>query len=175
MEWLFSPQLLVLGVLVASAVAIQLRGRERMSLKRQVTDYSTFTAPFNVFLYAASAVPNRPYLDVAAFPELDVLRRNWEAIRDEAHALYAAGHIRADGRPRRRVRQLAVQEGLEAVLSQVVRRADGVGAPAVPDHRRPARRPARTCMPRCSAWSGRTAGSASTAIRSPPRCATTSA
>lgn len=95
MEWLLSPQMLVLGILVASAVAIQLRGRERMSFKRQVTDYSTFTAPFNVFLYAASAVPNRPYLDLADFPELDVLRHNWAAIRDEARALYEAGHIRA--------------------------------------------------------------------------------
>ena len=95
MEVLLSPQALFLAVLIASAVAIQLRGRERMSLKRQASDYSTFTAPYNVFLYLTSAVPNRPYLDVAAFPELDLLRRNWLAIRDEALALYAAGHIRA--------------------------------------------------------------------------------
>lgn len=90
-----SPQALLLAVVVASAVAIQLRGRERLSLKRQVSDYSTFTAPYNVFLFATSAVPNRPYLDLAAFPELELLRGNWQAIRDEARALYAAGHIRA--------------------------------------------------------------------------------
>lgn len=95
MDLLLSPQALLLAVLAAAAVAIQLRGRERMSLKRQATDYSTFTAPYNVFLYLASAVPNRPYLDLAAFPELALLQRNWQAIRDEARALHAAGHIRA--------------------------------------------------------------------------------
>jgi beta-hydroxylase len=95
MEVLLSPQGLLLALVVASAVAIQLRGRERMSLRRQVSDVSTFTAPYNVFLYLASAVPNRPYLDLAAFPELELLRRNWQAIRDEARALHAAGHIGA--------------------------------------------------------------------------------
>ncbi|MBX3023705.1 aspartyl/asparaginyl beta-hydroxylase domain-containing protein [bacterium] len=95
MDVLLSPQALALAVLVAATVAVHLRGRERMSLKRQVSDYSTFTAPYNVFLYLASAVPNRPYLDLAAFPELELLRRNWEAIRDEARALHEAGHIRA--------------------------------------------------------------------------------
>jgi len=95
LDILMSPQALVLAVVVASAVAIQLRGRERMSLKRQASDYSTFTAPYNVFLFATSAVPNRPYLDLAAFPELELLRGNWQAIRDEARALYDAGHIRA--------------------------------------------------------------------------------
>ena len=95
LDVLLSPQALMLAVVVASAVAIQLRGRERMSLKRQASDYSTFTAPYNVFLFATSAVPNRPYLDLAAFPELELLRGNWQAIRDESRALYYAGHIRA--------------------------------------------------------------------------------
>jgi beta-hydroxylase len=95
MDVLLSPQALLLGVVIASAIAIQLRGRERLSFKRQVGDYSTFTAPYNVFLFLTSAVPNRPYLDLAAFPELELLRGNWQAIRDEAQALYDAGHIRA--------------------------------------------------------------------------------
>src|SRR5579862_9785675 len=86
MEFL-SPQLLALALFAAAAIGIQLRGRERMSLTRQLTDYSTFMAPYNAFLYMTSAVPNRPYLDAAAFPELDELRQNWEAIRDEARAL----------------------------------------------------------------------------------------
>lgn len=95
LDVLLSPQAALLAVLIASAVAIQLRGRERLSLKRQVGDYSTFTAPYNVFLFLTSAVPNRPYLDLAAFPELELLRGNWQTIRDEAQALYDAGHIRA--------------------------------------------------------------------------------
>lgn len=95
MEVLLSPQAALLMLVIAAAVAVQLRGRERLSLKRQIGDYSSFTAPYNVFLYLTSAVPNRPYLDLAAFPELGLLRDHWQAIRAEAQALHAAGHIRA--------------------------------------------------------------------------------
>src|SRR5690606_16468674 len=42
-----------------------------------------------------SAVPNKPFLDVRAFPELDRLRENWQTIRDEGLALFDEGHIKA--------------------------------------------------------------------------------
>jgi beta-hydroxylase len=96
---LLSPRALPLVVLVVAATAIQLRGQARLSIRRQITDLSTFTAPYNLFLYLASRVPNQPYLDAGEFPELAVLARQWEVFRDEARALYAAGHIRqAEGR-----------------------------------------------------------------------------
>ena len=43
-------------------------------------------APYNVLLYAFSAVPNKPFPDISAFPELAPLREHWETIRDEGQA-----------------------------------------------------------------------------------------
>jgi beta-hydroxylase len=42
-----------------------------------------------------SAVPNKPFIDVAQFPELKPLTDNWQTLRDEAVKLFEAGHIRA--------------------------------------------------------------------------------
>src|SRR5437870_7096161 len=93
MSGLLAPQFVALYILIASVCAIQLRGRVRLRFARQLTDISTFTAPYNVFVYLFSAVPNRPLLEAAWFPELEALRRNWETIRDEARALLDAGRI----------------------------------------------------------------------------------
>ena len=90
---LFASQIAAMVVLAAAAATIHFRGKVRLRFVRQLTDYSTFTAPFNVFVYLCSAVPNRPMLDAARFPKLDLLREHWETIRDEARALYEAGHI----------------------------------------------------------------------------------
>ena len=38
-------------------------------------------------LAGLSAVPAKPYLDLADFPQLKPLRDNWQVIRDEAMAL----------------------------------------------------------------------------------------
>jgi len=81
-----------------SVLWIQLRGRERLSFMRQLADHSTFLAPYNVFAYAFSAVPNHPRLDPSAFPQLARLTAEWETIRDEALALQRAGQIRATER-----------------------------------------------------------------------------
>jgi beta-hydroxylase len=95
---LLAPRFLAFYALVASAIAVHRRGRVRFSFRRQLTDYSTFTAPYNVFVYLRSAMPNEPYLPLSAFPELDTLRRSWKTIREEARALDAASHIRrSDG------------------------------------------------------------------------------
>jgi beta-hydroxylase len=88
-------RLSALGALVASALYVHLRGKVRLSLRRQVTDHSTFLAPFNALMYLFSAVPTKPILDVKDFPELAKLRDNWRTIRDEALKLYEIGHIRA--------------------------------------------------------------------------------
>src|SRR5262245_47495987 len=93
MDLLLAPRFVVLYVLIVSAVAIQLRGRVRLRLNRQLTDISTFTAPYNLFVYLFSAVPNRPLLETAWFPSLQALGDNWQTIRDEACALHAAGRI----------------------------------------------------------------------------------
>src|SRR5690348_18056127 len=75
---------IVLAVLVACALYVHFRGRERHKFLRQITDHSTFMAPINVLMYAFSRVPATPYLAIADFPELENLRSNWQTIRDEA-------------------------------------------------------------------------------------------
>lgn len=92
---LLSPKLIVLYVFVASALVVHFRGRVRHTFFRQLTDHSSLLAPFNVLMYAFSAVPNRPFLDLDRFPELSALTENWRAIRDEALPLVAEGYVRA--------------------------------------------------------------------------------
>ncbi len=92
---LFAPQLTVLYALAASALLIQLRGSVRFPFARQLTDHSTFTAPYNVLMYLFSAVPNRPYIPVESLPELAKLKANWQAIREEALDLFDQGRIKA--------------------------------------------------------------------------------
>ncbi|MFO1396812.1 MAG: aspartyl/asparaginyl beta-hydroxylase domain-containing protein [Burkholderiales bacterium] len=77
------------------ALWVHTRGRERHRFHRQLTDHSTVIAPFNAIMYGYSAVPNQPFVDVAAFPELKPLQDNWKMIRDEALGLFDEGHIRA--------------------------------------------------------------------------------
>ena len=77
------------------ALFVHYRGRERHKFHRQLTDHSTVIAPYNAIMYGFSAVPNRPYIDVAQFPELRPLQDNWQLIRDEALKLFDDGHIRA--------------------------------------------------------------------------------
>ena len=70
------------------------RGRVRLRFDRQLVDHSAIFAPYNVVMYAFSAVPARPILDRRLFPELNVLQLHWRTIRDEAIGLFDAGHIR---------------------------------------------------------------------------------
>ncbi|MEM8813261.1 MAG: aspartyl/asparaginyl beta-hydroxylase domain-containing protein [Pseudomonadota bacterium] len=88
-------RLLLLALFVGSALYVHYRGQVRHKLTRQLTDHSTFLAPINLPLYAFSAVPNDPYVDRSAFPELDRLKDNWEVIRDEGLALLSNGEIKA--------------------------------------------------------------------------------
>jgi len=94
LAFLLTPRMLVLEAIVASAVAIHYRGRERLKFLRQLTDHSTFMAPYNCLAYLFSAVPNTPFLDVKRFPDLKPLGDNWRVIRDEAVALYEQARIR---------------------------------------------------------------------------------
>jgi beta-hydroxylase len=95
---LFVVELVVLAGFAAAALHVHFRGRDRLEFRRQITDHSTFIAPYNCLVYLFSAVGNRPILDVADFPALAPLRENWRTIRDEAVRLYEAGHIRASDR-----------------------------------------------------------------------------
>lgn len=88
----------ILLVFIACSFHVHYRGRVRHRFFRQLSDHSTFLAPLNVFMYGFSRVPNTPYLPVETFPELEILQRNWQVIRDEALALRTVGGIKASAR-----------------------------------------------------------------------------
>jgi beta-hydroxylase len=92
---LFAPQFLVVWAFLGSAVAVHFRGKVRLGFWRQLSDHSTIMAPYNVLMYLFSAVPNRPILQQESFPELKLLRDNWQVIREEALTLFAQGQIKA--------------------------------------------------------------------------------
>ena len=91
MKWVF------VLLFLASAVYVHLRGRVRHRLGRQLLDHSTFMAPINVLMYAFSRVPTTPFIQEPGrhFPELEPLRQNWQAIREEARRLRELQHIKA--------------------------------------------------------------------------------
>ena len=95
LKQIFAPQFVGLYVLAASTVYVHFRGRERLRLGRQLGDHSTYLAPYNVLMYAGSAVPNEPVIPVDKFPELARLGENWQTIRDEAVRLFDEGFIRS--------------------------------------------------------------------------------
>lgn len=94
----FSWKFLIVYVFLGSALWVHLRGRVRHKFFRQLTDHSTFLAPINALIYLTSGVPNRPYLDTKDFPSLQVLRDNWQTIRDEAAGLHDEGRVKASER-----------------------------------------------------------------------------
>jgi beta-hydroxylase len=95
MVTLLSPKFIIFYVFIASTLYIHLRGSVRYNFTRQLTDHSTFLAPMNAFVYLFSAVPRDPYLDPRQFEDLNVLRDNWEMLREEAVALYEQGYVKA--------------------------------------------------------------------------------
>ncbi len=80
---------------VASVLYVHLRGRARLKFSRQLLDHSGIFAPYNILMYAFSAVPAKPILDRPNFPHLDPLRDGWRTIREEALHLFDEGFIRA--------------------------------------------------------------------------------
>src|SRR5438874_8282311 len=92
--YVLAPEVFALGGLASSAVFVHFRGKVKHKFTRQLTDHSTFMAPYNALIYLFSGVPNKPILDKEGFPELAKLRENWEMIRDEAVRLFEAGHVK---------------------------------------------------------------------------------
>ncbi len=91
----FAPKFLVLYVFVFSTLYMHFRGRARLPILRQIGNHSTLLAPYNVLMYAFSAVPTRPFLDLKDFPEMAALRDNWQTIREEARELLGGGNLKA--------------------------------------------------------------------------------
>ena len=98
---ILTPRLILLALLaffVLCVLLVHLRGRVRLRFDRQLVDHSAVFAPYNLLMYAFSAVPARPILERSGFPQLDLLQANWQTIRAEAMQLFDEGHIRAAAR-----------------------------------------------------------------------------
>lgn len=91
---LLAPKFLILYLFLASALFVHLRGRVRFRFTRQLFNHSTLLAPYNVLMYLFSAVPAKPVIDPARFPDLAPLAAEWKMIRDEAQHLFDEGYIR---------------------------------------------------------------------------------
>ncbi|MBX8519283.1 aspartyl/asparaginyl beta-hydroxylase domain-containing protein [Pseudomonas cichorii] len=91
----FAAKASILMLFLCSTLYVHLRGKARLPLLRQFVNHSALFAPYNALMYLFSKVPSKPYLDRSQFPELDVLKDNWETIRDEAMHLFDEGYIRA--------------------------------------------------------------------------------
>ncbi len=95
---ILAPRLLLLLLLLlfsGCVLLVHLRGRARLRFDRQLVDHSAIFAPYNLLMYAFSAVPARPILERSGFPQLDLLQANWQTIRAEALHLFDEGYIRS--------------------------------------------------------------------------------
>jgi beta-hydroxylase len=95
---LLTLRLVLLGLIalfLLSALVIHLRSRVRLKLSRQLTGHAMIFAPYNLLMYAFSAASGGAFPDRRRFADVDVLRDNWQTIRDEAAGLSDQGHIRA--------------------------------------------------------------------------------
>jgi len=81
---LVSVKFILLYFLILSTIIVHYRGRIRYKFFRQLSDHSTFMAPINVPMYALSGVENKPYINPSYFPQINLLKDNWQIIRDEA-------------------------------------------------------------------------------------------
>jgi beta-hydroxylase len=85
----------IIFIFLVCGTLVHYRGRVRFKFSRQLFDHSTLLSPINCLLYFFSKLPARPYHPVSEFPELSVLRDNWQSIRDEALALNDQNKIAA--------------------------------------------------------------------------------
>ncbi|HEX7348154.1 MAG TPA: aspartyl/asparaginyl beta-hydroxylase domain-containing protein [Rhodanobacteraceae bacterium] len=95
---LLTARLVFLGLIalfLACALIVHLRSRVRLKLGKQLAGHAMLFAPYNLLMYAFSAVPVGAFPDRKRFSDVDALRDHWQTIRDEAVGLTDEGHIRA--------------------------------------------------------------------------------
>ena len=92
---LTSPGLWIIVFFVVCGIYVHFRGRRKQSIVRQLFDHSTFMGPVNILKYLFSKVPTSPNLSTSAVPGIDLLKENWETIREEALALENANKIKS--------------------------------------------------------------------------------
>lgn len=77
----------ILTYVAISIIYVHFRGKIRHRPIRQLSDHSSFMAPINMIMYLFSKLPDRPFHSESSFPELAIIKDNWEMIRDEALTL----------------------------------------------------------------------------------------
>ncbi len=87
--------LIILFVYVIAVLQMHFRGKVRFSSARQLLTHTNYLAPYNLLMNLFSALPNKPLLNPSDLAGLDILRDNWQVIRDEALALAKQGDIKA--------------------------------------------------------------------------------
>ena len=88
-------KLAVIVIFLGSAMLVHFRGKVRHRFSRQLTDHSTFLAPYNALVYLFSRVPSKPFLREEDLPGIAALTAKWEIIRDEGMRLMDDGMVRA--------------------------------------------------------------------------------
>jgi len=83
----------LVAIYILSIIFVRVRNKDKFSLTRQLSDFSTFMVIFNLPAYLLSKVPIQPFTDIKHYPELQKIEDNWEVIRDEAMALYDGGYV----------------------------------------------------------------------------------
>jgi len=86
---------IIFAIYTIAIVNMHYRGSVRFPWSRQILTHTNYLAPYNLLMNLCSALPNKPLLDVNAIEDLQILRDNWETIRDEATQLSADGQIKA--------------------------------------------------------------------------------
>jgi len=87
--------LIILAVYVIAVMQMHFRGKVRFSAARQLLTHTNYLAPYNLLMNMFSTLPNKPLLNASDLEGLDILRDNWQLIRDEALALAEQGDIKA--------------------------------------------------------------------------------
>ncbi len=86
---------IIITTFLTCTLITHFRGKVRLSFYRQIIDHSAFMSPINCLMYLFSKVPDTPYLDVSSVDNLDLLRNNWQKIKQEAMSLLSLDHIKA--------------------------------------------------------------------------------
>ena len=87
--------LLVFSIYVISVMNMHYRGKVRFPWSRQALTHTNYLAPYNLLMNLCSLLPNKAMLDTSQIADLQVLRDNWQVMRDEALQLSDDGKIKS--------------------------------------------------------------------------------
>jgi len=90
-----SVGIIIFIVYLVAIADMHYRGKVRFPWSRQILTHTNYIAPYNFFINRLSLFPNQAIHDSRQLTDLNYLRDNWQAIREEALALSEEGQIKA--------------------------------------------------------------------------------